>query len=166
MEEGPRAAALAAMPVEAFEAALKLRGCGVLGALRLASPRRVWPIVTQVAARLDGPRTALVAEAAHVVPPIGAQGLNMSLADIATLLDLCVEARAAGRDIGGSELLGRYQRARHGEILMRIAGLDALNRAAMAGAKPLRDLRRAGLMALHGVPPLRRAVMRLGMRAR
>ena len=166
MEEGPRAAALAAMPVEAFEAALNLRGCGVLGALRLASPRRVWPIVTQVAARLDGPRTALVAEAAHVVPPIGAQGLNMSLADIATLLELCVEARAAGRDIGGSELLGRYQRARHGEILMRIAGLDALNRAAMAGAKPLRDLRRAGLMALHGVPPLRRAVMRLGMGAR
>ena len=60
------------------------------------APGGLWPIVTQVADRLDGPRTALVAEAAHVVPPIGAQGLNMSLRDIATLLDLCVEARSAG----------------------------------------------------------------------
>ncbi|HVL21783.1 MAG TPA: UbiH/UbiF family hydroxylase [Amaricoccus sp.] len=166
MEEGPKAAALAAMAEADFDAALAERACGVLGAIRLASPRRLWPIVTQVAERLDGPRTALVAEAAHVVPPIGAQGLNMSLRDIATLLDLCVVARAEGADIGGAAVLGRYHRARHADLLVRTAGIDALNRAAMAGAKPLRDLRRAGLMALHGVPPLRRAVMRLGMRAR
>ena len=74
-----RGRALAAMDADAFEAELNARACGVLGALRLPSPRRLWPIVAQVADRLDGPRTALVAEAAHVVPPIGAQGLNMSL---------------------------------------------------------------------------------------
>ena len=165
MEAGPRAAELAAMPVGPFEAALNARSCGVLGRLSLASPRRLWPIVAQVAARLDGPRTALVAEAAHVVPPIGAQGLNMSLKDIATLLDLCVAARDAGGDIGAPELLARYHRARHGDVLFRIAGLDALNRAAMAGARPLRDLRRAGLRTLHGVTPLRRAAMRLGLGA-
>ena len=119
----------------------------------------LWPIVAQVADRLDGPRTALVAEAAHVVPPIGAQGLNMSLADIATLVGLCREAG----DVGGRETLARYHRARHGEMLVRIAGIDALNRAAMAGARPLRDLRLAGLKAIHGAPPLRRAVMRLGL---
>ena len=165
MEEGPRAAELARIPTDAFEAALNARSCGVLGPLSLASPRRLWPIVTQVAARLDGPRAALVAEAAHVVPPIGAQGLNMSLRDIATLLDLCVDARDAGGDIGAAELLARYHRARHGDVLLRIAGLDALNRAAMAGAWPLRDLRRTGLRALAGVAPLRRAAMRLGLGA-
>ena len=69
-----------------------------------------------------------------MVPPIGAQGLNMSLADIAALLDLCVEARATGGDIGAPELLGRYHRARHGAALARVAGIDALNRAAMAGS--------------------------------
>ena len=57
----------------------RARAAACFGRLSLASPRRLWPIVAQVAARLDGPRTALVAEAAHVVPPIGAQGLNMSL---------------------------------------------------------------------------------------
>ncbi len=163
METGPRAAELAAMDVPAFEAALNARSCGVLGRLGLASPRRVWPIISQVADRLDGPRLALVAEAAHVVPPIGAQGLNMSLRDVATLRDLCVAARASGRDIGAPELLSRYGRARHPDILARVAGIDALNRAAMAGARPLRDLRRVGLRTLHGLKPLRRTAMRLGL---
>lgn len=162
MDTGPRAAALAALPEPAFNAALAERACGVLGAIRLTSPRRLWPIVTQVASRLDGPRTALVAEAAHVVPPIGAQGLNMSLADIATLLDLTREAA----DIGAPDLLARYHRRRHREILLRVAGIDALNRAAMAEPRPLRDLRRAGLAALHGITPIRRAAMRLGLGAR
>ncbi len=166
METGPRAAELAAMPEDAFTAALNLRACGVLGDLRLSGRRMLWPIIAQIASRLDGPRTALVAEAAHVLPPIGAQGLNMSLADIATLLDLCAGARASAGDIGAPELLRRYHRARHGDALVRIAGIDLLNRAAMAGAQPLRDLRRAGLHALHATPPLRRAAMRLGLGAR
>jgi 2-octaprenyl-6-methoxyphenol hydroxylase len=165
MEDGPKAAMLAALPEPAFEAALALRACGVLGDIRLASPRRLWPIVAQVADRLDGPRTALMAEAAHVVPPIGAQGLNMSLRDIATLLDLCLEARTAGGDIGAPALLARYNRERHGDALLRLAGIDALNRAAMAGARPLREARRAGLRALYGLVPARRAAMRLGLGA-
>jgi 2-octaprenyl-6-methoxyphenol hydroxylase len=165
MERGPRAAELAAMDAGAFEAELNARACGVLGALRLASPRRLWPIVAQVADRLDGPRAALVAEAAHVVPPIGAQGLNMSLKDIAVLLDLAVEARAAGGDVGAPGLLRRYHRLRHPAILARIAGIDALNRAAMAESQPLRDLRGSGLALLHGLAPLRRGAMRLGLGA-
>jgi len=163
METGPRAQALFEMEVPDFEAALNARACGVLGALALTSPRRIWPIISQVAGRLDGPRAALIAEAAHVIPPIGAQGLNMSLRDIATLRDLCRSARDAGRDIGAPDLLARYHRARHGDILMRVAGVDALNRAAMTELQPLRDLRRAGLRTLHGLRPLRRGAMRLGL---
>ncbi len=122
METGPAAQALLALAPDAFEAALNARACGVLGPLRLTSPRRIWPIVAQIADRLNGPRTALVAEAAHVVPPIGAQGLNMSLRDIAVLLDLCVAARDGGGDIGAPELLARYHRARHADILLRVGG--------------------------------------------
>jgi 2-octaprenyl-6-methoxyphenol hydroxylase len=163
MERGPRAAELAAMEPGAFEAELNARACGVLGALRRASPRRLWPIVSQVADRLDGPRTALVAEAAHVVPPIGAQGLNMSLADIEVLLGLAVDAREAGGDIGAPEVVRRYHRLRHPAVVARVLGIDALNRAAMAGSPAFRDLRRAGLGLLHGVRPLRKGAMRLGL---
>ena len=100
-----------------------------------------------------------------MVPPIGAQGLNMSLRDIATLLDLAEKARSAGEDIGAPTLLADYHRRRYGDMLLRVAGIDALNRAAIAGARPLRDLRALGLAALHGVGPLRRGAMRLGLGA-
>ena len=163
METGPEANRLAGLDKTEFEAELTTRSCQVLGPLTLESPRRVWPIISQVASRLDGPRTALVAEAAHVIPPIGAQGLNMSLRDIATLRDLCVTAREAGGDIGGPELLASYHRARHGDILARVTGIDALNRAAMARPQTLRDLRRAGLRTLHGLKPVRQTAMRMGL---
>jgi 2-octaprenyl-6-methoxyphenol hydroxylase len=166
MEAGPTAAALAALGREDFDAALAERACGILGDIRLSGERRLWPIVAQLADRLDGPRTALVAEAAHVVPPIGAQGLNMSLQDIATLLDIAIAAREAGEDFGGPTVLARYHRARHAELAARVAGIDALNRAAMAGARPLRDLRGAALHVLAATPPLRRAAMRLGLAMR
>jgi 2-octaprenyl-6-methoxyphenol hydroxylase len=82
METGPEVARLAALPVPAFEAEMTARSCRHPGPLTLASRRSVWPIISQIAARMSGPRTVLMAEAAHVVPPIGAQGLNMSLADL------------------------------------------------------------------------------------
>jgi 2-octaprenyl-6-methoxyphenol hydroxylase len=87
----------------------------------------------------------------------------MGLKDIACLLDLAAAARAAGRDIGAPELLRRYHRTRHPDILARVAGIDALNRAAMTGNRALCDLRLAGLRALHALPPARRAAMRLGL---
>ena len=100
------------------------------------------------------------------MPPIGAQGLNMSLTDIAALLDLCAAARAAGRDIGGAGAARPLPPgAAPGDRWRASLGIDALNRAAMAGAPRPRDLRRAGLTALHGVPPVRRAAMRIGAAA-
>ncbi len=163
METGPQASRLAALDDEAFGREMNERSGGVMGRLEPESARRVWPIVSQIADRMNGPRLALVAEAAHVVPPIGAQGLNMSLADIGTLARLCEEARNGGRDIGSRDLLDRYHRARHAETLARVLGIDALNRAAMARHQGLRDLRLAGLRGLHGLAPARRAVMKLGL---
>ncbi len=163
MDAGPEAQSLFDMDTAKFESALNARACGVLGTLRLTSERRIWPIITQVADRLDGPRVALVAEAAHVIPPIGAQGLNMSLRDIRTLRDLCATARDRGEDYGGPQILSRYAQMRLGDIRTRVAGVDMLNRAAMAGWQPFRDVRRMGLRALHGITPIRQATMRLGL---
>ncbi|MEE4345331.1 MAG: FAD-dependent monooxygenase, partial [Paracoccaceae bacterium] len=82
MEEGPEVQRLAALPQAKFEEAMNTRSCFLYGPLTLASRRTVWPIISQVAERMYAERVALVAEAAHVVPPIGAQGLNMSLGDM------------------------------------------------------------------------------------
>ncbi|MGG7567263.1 FAD-dependent monooxygenase [Rhodovulum sp. DZ06] len=165
MEDGPKAHALLEMDEAAFSAAATARSCGVLGELTLASRRAMWPIVSQLAERLDGPRVALVGETAHVVPPIGAQGLNMSIADAAALAQILAVARGKGQDIGAPGVLSRYSRARWPGMAARVGGIDALNRAAQADAQPLRDLRALGLAAIHGTAPVRRAVMKMGMGA-
>ncbi|MEL6235253.1 MAG: FAD-dependent monooxygenase [Pseudomonadota bacterium] len=163
MEDGPTAAALAEMPSAQFEAALNERACGVMGRLSLVGRRAVWPIVSQLARRFDGPRVALIGEAAHVMPPIGAQGLNTSLADVRCLADLIEEARAAGEDIASPARLARYTQRRWPDAALRLAGVDALNRASQSSLQPLRDLRGLGLRVLHDLRPLRRMAMRAGM---
>lgn len=162
MERGPEALRLAALSEEAFNAAMTERSAQLFGPLSLVSRRTVWPIISQVAERMEAERIALVAEAAHVVPPIGAQGLNMSLADLRVLLDL---AEAHRTDPGDRALLRRYHRARHAEVMARVAGVDALNRASMAEAQGLRDLRLRGLNAIYSVAPVRRVMMRAGLGA-
>ena len=148
-------------PEAAFEAAMTERSAHLFGPLTLASRRTLWPIISQIADRMVAERVALVAEAAHVMPPIGAQGLNMSLADLRVLLDL---AEANRNDPGQPDLLARYQRARHAEIVARVTGVDALNRASMAQAQGLRDLRLRALNAIYAVAPVRRVMMRAALR--
>ena len=110
---------------------------------------------------MSGERTALMAEAAHVMPPIGAQGLNMSLADLTTLLDL-----ATPGTLGDTTMLEAYHRKRHWDVQARVRGIDLLNRASQIGAQPLRDLRAATLNAMYSIAPLRRGLMRAGIGVR
>ncbi|THH37416.1 UbiH/UbiF family hydroxylase [Aliishimia ponticola] len=163
MEDGPRAQELAHMEQSAFETAMSERSCHLFGPLTLASRRTVWPIISQQAERMSGERLALMAEAAHVVPPIGAQGLNMSLRDLDCLLDLAQE-RPDG--LGDMVMLDAYHAARHRDISLRVTGIDMLNRASQAASQPLRDTRAAGLQAIYGLPPIRRMLMQMGLGVR
>ncbi len=163
MEQGPEVVRLAALPAAEFEAAMNLRSCHLFGPLTLASRRTVWPIVSQVAEWMWAERVALVAEAAHVVPPIGAQGLNMSLADMRVLADL---AEAAPDRLGDRAMLESYHRKRHLEVAARVRGIDLLNRASMLHTQPLRDARARALDALYSLAPVRRTLMKIGLGAR
>ena len=157
MTDGPEARRLMALTPEAFEREANLRAAGVQGHLTLAGARQAWPIVTQVAQAMTARRTALMAEAAHVVPPIGAQGLNMSLADLAALEAL---ARERPAEVGADPWLRDYARAREGDVRLRALGIGLLNRASQGGFGPLRAL---GIRAAHDLEPLRRGLMRLGL---
>ena len=160
MEKGAEVERLMALDDAAFSAEATQRSAGVLGDLTLLGRRQAWPIITQKADALTYARTALVAEAAHVVPPIGAQGLNMSLGDIDCLLQL---AKDASDTLGDAKMLATYARRRTPEIAMRVRGIDALNRASIAGAPVLRDLRAKGLEALYSLGPVRKGLMTLGL---
>lgn len=160
MERGPEVERLRALPDDAFNAEMSLRSCHALGPLSRNSALTVWPIISQVADSMIGERTALMAEAAHVMPPIGAQGLNMSLADLACLLDL---AQADRTGLGGQKMLHAYRSKRHLDIKARVAGVDALNRASMIGSPALRDLRAGMLNALYSLRPVRKTLMHAGL---
>ncbi|WP_417249830.1 FAD-dependent monooxygenase [Celeribacter sp.] len=160
MNRGPRAQELLTMEPEAFNAAMTDRSAGLYGALELASHRAAFPIITQLADRLSAERVALVAEAAHVLPPIGAQGLNTSLNDVAQLLDLALENPAS---IGEPAMLETYARARHRDISTRAFVVDKFNRVVRNPDGMLGQIRQMGLKAVHDVTPLRRGVMRAGL---
>lgn len=163
MERGPRVQELNGLDVAGFVAAMNKRSCGILGQLSLASRRTVWPIISQKADRLSGQRLALIAEAAHVVPPIGAQGLNMSLNDLRCLLEL---AQARPEGLGDVQMMDAYHGARHRDIELRVRGIDLLNRASMAETPLLRDARAMGLNALYSLAPVRRTLMQMGLGVR
>jgi 2-octaprenyl-6-methoxyphenol hydroxylase len=162
MEESPKAEALFNLDPGAFEAEMTRRSCSLFGPLTLASRRTIWPMIAQEAETLVGQRLALVAEAAHVVPPIGAQGLNMSLRDLRCLLDLAV---AHPENLGDAPMLRSYERQRMIDIRARVAGITALNRISMLAPRPLRDLRAKGLDALYALSPVRKILMQMGLGA-
>jgi 2-octaprenyl-6-methoxyphenol hydroxylase len=156
------AAVLAAMSDAEFADAIAGRLGGLLGDITETSPRNAFPLSGLVARTLTSERLALVGEAAHVMPPIGAQGLNLGFRDVADLVSC---AARASQDPGAPHVLAAYATARRGDVLTRMAAADLLNRTLVSGLLPLQFARGAGLMALSMFAPLRRAAMRKGMAA-
>lgn len=148
---------------EALSREIERQSHSLLGAMRIEGERGFFPMARQIVPRIVGERLALVGDAAHVLPPIGAQGLNLGLRDIETMIACAIEARAEGRDIGGPETLRAYERGRRPDITLRTGAVDGLNRALLAHFAPLDFLRGAGLSTLSSIAPLRRLVMRAGV---
>lgn len=158
METGPKANELMALEVPTFEAAMTARSTGIMGPLTLATRRTIYPIISQLADNFAAGRLALIAEAAHVVPPIGAQGLNMSLAD----LDLLLE-QSSKHPLGSPEMLVPYAKKRRRDVAARVAGINLLNRTSMAESQWIKDLRNVGVGLIHDAAPIRKTLMQLGL---
>ena len=135
----------------------------MVGRISDIGARAAFPVEGLSAETLGARRTALVGEAAHILPPIGAQGLNLGLRDAAELADCVAEARGRGADTGEDEMLTAYARARSLDVLSRTIGVDLLNRSLLTGFAPVQAVRGAILHGLNALPFLRRAVMRVGL---
>lgn len=157
---------LTALDDTAFAKAVEKQARGMLGAMRLDGPRGSVPLSGLTARAFTATRLALAGEAAHVFPPIGAQGLNLGLRDGAALRDAVVAARRAAQDIGSEGALNSYARGRAFDTGVRTNAIDLLNRMLLTPWLPVDFLRGAGLLALDLVGPLRKAVMREGLAPR
>ncbi len=165
VERGMDADALMRLRKAEFTATLQKRTEGLLGRVSLATAPSCWPLISCAADRLTAPRVALMAEAAHVLHPMGAQGLNLSLRDAAALAELIIEAKQLGLDPGSTTLLDRYERARHLDIQGRRHGTDMLARLLVRDNPLAQDARRAGLKLVDSFFPLKAMIMKKGLAA-
>ncbi|MBF9234556.1 UbiH/UbiF family hydroxylase [Microvirga alba] len=154
---------LAALDDTALARAIERQAQSLLGAMRIDGPRGLVPMSGLSVSRFQSPRMALVGEAAHVFPPIGAQGLNLGFRDVASLRDAVVDAHDNGHEPGVDETLRQYQRGRDLDVRLRSAAVDGLNRTLLSGMIPADFLRGAGLLAISNIGPLRRVVMKEGV---
>ncbi|MBX9466947.1 MAG: UbiH/UbiF family hydroxylase [Rhizobium sp.] len=151
---------LTSLSADQLSAEVEARMQSMLGKISVEDGVQAWPLSGMTALHYGKGRAAFVGEAGHAFPPIGAQGLNLSLRDIAALEEILI-------DRGSVPIAGdsgdRFDRKRRIDIASRTASVDLLNRSLLSGLLPVQMLRAAGLQVLASVAPLRNLVMQEGV---
>ncbi|WP_157015378.1 UbiH/UbiF family hydroxylase [Mesorhizobium xinjiangense] len=154
------AEAHAALPDERLSRLIEEQMQSMLGRVTVEGPCQVYPLTSALPATFARNRIALVGEAAHVFPPIGAQGLNLGIRDIKDLVTVCSARR---EDPGADRALADYSRRRRPDILARSGAVNALNASLLSDFLPAQLARSIGLEALSALAPLRGFFMREGL---
>jgi 2-octaprenyl-6-methoxyphenol hydroxylase len=135
----------------------------ILGRITVEPGRNLFPLTIESPKAFASHRVALVGESAHVLPPIGAQGLNMGLRDAADIAAIAGKVMSTGEDPGAPQVLARYQAARRTDVASRMIAIDIANRSLLSDFLPMQSLRAAGLHLIGAFGPLRRLAMREGL---
>ena len=128
-----------------------------LGKIKLVSKPASFPITGMIAKTFGVGNLAIVGDAAHTFPPIGAQGFNLGTRDIQTLAD--IYSRFADTEDRGR----LYDQQRRIDVETRTRGVDLLNKSLLSDFLPMQMIRTAGLQILKNVNPIRKTAMRLGI---
>lgn len=160
-----RAAELLALDDSAFTQALNDATAGAAGQLELASARASWPLAMAQAEATVGTTAnaagteawVLVGDAAHVVHPLAGQGLNLGLADVASLAST-LAARESWRPLSDPKLLARYARARRAPVAAMAQLTDGLLQLFASEQVFVKSLRNRGLNLVNQLPPLKRVL--------
>ncbi len=163
VEPEEKAQEIMTLPAGDFIARLHELTNDVLGGITLEKPPQSWPLSSLRAKSLTAPRMALMAEAAHAMSPITAQGLNLSLRDVAALAESIADALRLGLDIGSANVLENYEHRRSIDIRTRIMGVDGMNTLVSSGIGGVKGLRRTALKTVDSLPFLKTFAMQQGL---
>ena len=162
-ERATLAKRLLELEAASFQAEFARRFGDFLGHVETIGPRWSFPLGLVHAERYIDERLVLVGDAAHGLHPIAGQGYNLGVRDIAALVEVLIDAKRLGLDIGAADTLERYAQWRRADNLTMVAATDLLNRLFSNDIKPLRLIRDLGLAAVNRTPPLRRFFVRHAM---
>lgn len=151
---------LAALDDPALSRRVEEQMQSMLGRVTVESGRQIYPLSATLPGRFAQNRVALIGEAAHVFPPIGAQGLNLGIRDVIDLVGIAAENKL---DPGAPRALSAYDRKRRPDILARTGAVNLLNMSLLSNLLPAQFARSAGLGFLGGFAPIRAFFMREGM---
>jgi len=154
---------LKALSDDELSVAAEAQSHSILGRIHVEPGRHVFPLAIEQPRQFAKNRIALIGEAAHVLPPIGAQGLNMGLRDAADVADIVHDAMGLGQDPGAPQVLSRYHSTRRADVATRTFAIDLANRSLLSDLLPLQSLRATGLHLIGSIGPLRRLAMREGL---
>ncbi|UTO27714.1 UbiH/UbiF family hydroxylase [Bartonella harrusi] len=145
---------------KAIEKIIENQMQSMLGKLTVETPIQAWPLSGLISHHFAANRTILVGEAAHVFPPIGAQGLNLGIRDVQTLIDILPNQIS---ESNSETIVTHYNRRRKADILVRSGAVHMLNSSLLSGLLPVHIIRSVGLGLLRNCSPLRNLFMREGM---
>ncbi|HEV7693790.1 MAG TPA: FAD-dependent monooxygenase [Hyphomonadaceae bacterium] len=154
-ERAAVADALMALDDAGFEAELAKKAGDFVPGAKLAGARHAFPVGLFVAEAFHAQRLALAGDAAHVIHPLGGQGLNLGLKDIAALVDVIDEAGHAGLDIGAASALAPYTSWRRADVAGTAAAMEAFARA-FSAPLPVRLAAGAVMGAVGALGPARK----------
>ncbi|PAX59729.1 FAD-dependent hydroxylase [Brunnivagina elsteri] len=146
------AKALCELDDEGFLQELSNRYGSQMGKLELLGERFVFPVQLMQSDKYVLNRLALVGDAAHNCHPVGGQGLNLGIRDVAALAQVIQEAHQAGKDIGNIKVLKKYERWRKFENIIILGFTDILDRVFSNSFLPIVIVRRFGLLAMKYIP--------------
>lgn len=159
-----KAEQILALPDNSLKSRLDERSYGISGEITMIDQNRgSFPLKQIRADRMASRRIALVGDAGHMLPPIGAQGLNLGFRDAATLAEIVENATKDGRDIGAASTLSAYDRRRQADISTRGHMVDLLNRSILSEMLPVQMARATGMFAAKHFLPARMFLMKFGM---
>ena len=135
----------------------------ILGGCKVQSEVSNFSIISQASLALSSERIILLAEAAHVLPPIGAQGLNTSIHDIKNLYHLVEKRLKNNEEIGNFEFVKEYENSRKNQISSRMLSVHLLNKLSISKKETVSDIRKFGLSFLSNNQISKKIAMRFGM---